>query len=1022
MEKRYRLYDNLISWSLFLIAALTYFLSMQSSVSWWDCGEFISTTYKLEVPHAPGNPTFQLIGRIFTLFAFGDATKVALMVNAMSALCSAFTILFLFKTITLLAKKIILRNKNDMTSGNMLAIFGAGIIGSLVYTFSDTFWFSAVEGEVYAMSSFFTAVVFWVMLKWEEEADKPYAMRWIILNAFLIGLAIGVHLLNLLTIPALAYIYYYRKFELRSWKGWLMTGIISVALIGIILWIIIPWTVEWAGYFDLFFVNSIGLPFNYGAFIFFILLGGVLLFGIIYSEKRKKVLLNTIILSVTFLLIGYSSFFSIVVRANETLPINMNEPSDPMGMVSYLNRDQYISQPLVYGQYYSTPGLDYENGKQQYYKKAVEDPNTGKKKYEYVASGFKNGTVIYPSEGCTLFPRMWSNEAHHVSEYKAWGGEPQQRKTYQTLDGKRESFHTPTFGQNLKFFFNYHVGHMYLRYFMWNFSGRQNNVEGHGEISNGNWITGFDFIDGPRVGVQSDLPPSLQNDANNRYYLLPLILGLIGIFFALNKNLSVTWIVFLLFFMTGLAIVIYLNQTPLQPRERDYAYAGSFYAFAIWIGFSVLAIYNYLRNKINEKLAATLVTVVLLSAPILMLAQNWDDHDRSDNFGAHDYGINYLNSCPPNAILFTVGDNDTYPLWYAQEVEGIRSDVRVINYGLSAGTWYANMAMHKINDSEKLPFTLSIDDYQKGVNDYIYLYNSSEMTVSLKDGIDFVRDKKNQRTLSDGTRLSWLPTNNFYIPVNKEELLNSGLTSLEELELVEDTITIQIKGRSVLKNGLLFLDILSTNNWKRPICFTSPLTIRELTDLSPYIHLTGFAYQLLPFKAEGYIPGYGGIRIDTAYEFFTNKYMNGAFEKPHVSLDRESYRQTDMTKQHLYRLAQALIAKNDLERAKKVLIKMFECFPNDKITYLPGDQFILAFIEYCFQVKADALALEIAHTYLENAKQEISYFNRQTQSVQQSYKNTISKNVSNLSMLGHLMKDYGHPSFEADIISFLKML
>ncbi|MDR0363728.1 MAG: DUF2723 domain-containing protein [Bacteroidales bacterium] len=979
MEKNYCRLNNIIGWLIFAIAAFVYLSTMQRTVSWWDCGEFISTTYKLEVPHPPGNPTFQLIGRIFTLFAFGDATKVAMMINTMSALCSAFTILFLFWSITLLGRKIVEKN-GVITESNSWMIFGAGIIGALIYTFTDTFWFSAVEGEVYAMSSFFTAFVFWAILRWDREADQPNSSRWLILSTFLIGLAIGAHLLNILTVPTMAYVVYYRKFNRRDWKGWFLTGVISLILVAFIMYIVIPWTVQLAGYFELFFVNILRLPFNIGTIVYFILLIGGIVFGIWYTQKKGKALANTIMLCFAFLLIGYSSFFSIVIRANETLPINMNEPKDALSMVSYLNRDQYGTRPLIYGEYYNSPiridyqKLDYakKDGAPIYYK------NKETKRYDMIARG--NPQYEYEPDFCTVFPRMYSGhypgQEMHVEAYKEWGKIKGRSISYNDpVEGQRRIV-KPTFGENLRFFFRYQINHMYWRYFMWNFSGRQNDTQGHGSPFDGNWITGFDGLDKGKVGTQRDLPDSMKSTSNNKYYLLPFILGLIGLFYHIHTDKRNSWVVFLLFFMTGLAIIIYLNQAPYQPRERDYAYAGSFYAFCIWIGFSVMCIASYLAKYVKEKPAALITTIVLLGVPILMAQQNWDDHNRSKNHAAHDYGANYLMSCPPNAILFTNGDNDTYPLWYAQEVEGIRTDVRVINYQLSAGAWYANQMAHKINNSEKLPLTLSTDQYRHGDYDQIFLSNRPNLPpVLLKEGIDFIANPKNQKMLlSQG-----IPTKKFLLPVDRDKILRSGLISEEEYIKSEHVIplTIPDSKNGLFKHELLFLDFLSTNDWERPICFTSPGIIANLVPLAPYFHLVGSVYQLLPYKGDSYsiFGNLGNVRIDSAYQFFMEEFKSGDLEKSGVEIDAESKFAIRFPKQQLAILADALQNNKDTVRTLKVVDKYLELFPLDRISSFSSNDAYMG--KACLDVgdreKGEKLIVDVFN----QQKGEIDYITRQ---------------------------------------------
>ncbi|MEA3479872.1 MAG: DUF2723 domain-containing protein, partial [Bacteroidota bacterium] len=739
--ENYKKLNNIVGWAVFAIATVVYFLTLEPTASWWDCGEYIATAYKLQVGHPPGAPFFQLVGRFFSLFAFGDTSKVALMINAMSALSSSFTILFMFWTITMLSRKIVAPDFK-FTDGKIYAILGSGLVGALAYTFSDSFWFSAVEGEVYAMSSFFSAIVFWAILRWELVADEKHSYRWIILIAYLMGLSIGVHLLNLLAIPAVSFVYYFKKYKPTP-KGMIMTAIVSFLVLAVIMYIIIPGIVQLSSRFELFFVNTIGLPFNTGTIIYFILLIGLIVLGLRYTRKRQKVIFNTAILAFVFILIGYSSFFMLIIRSNANTPIDENSPEDAISLLSYLNREQYGDWPLMHGQYFNAPMVEYKDGSPVY----VKDKEKGK---YVITDDRKNSIPVYDPRFTTIFPRMWSKQKpEHPRVYKQYMGDGIPISITKA-DGSNKIVKKPSFGDNLNYFFSYQIGHMYFRYFMWNFAGRQNNIESQGEPEHGNWISGIDFIDNMRLGDQSNLPESRTNPANNKFYLLPLILGLVGLFYHMNTSKKDTLIVALLFFMTGIAIIIYLNQYPYQPRERDYAFAGSFYAFAIWIGLGVLSIYNAIVKRIkNPKVVALAVTMIcLLLVPGIMAKDGWDDHNRSGKYAALDFAKNYLNSCAPNSILITNGDNDTFPLWYAQEVEGVRTDVRVVNYMLASGYWYIHQLGTKIYDSERLPFTLTPKQYNKGVNQYIPYYNRNlDDYVEVKEIIDFIADDSDRSKL-----------------------------------------------------------------------------------------------------------------------------------------------------------------------------------------------------------------------------------------------------------------------------------
>jgi hypothetical protein len=734
--KNFRFYNLLTGWIVFLIAVITYLLTVEPTSSFWDCGEFIATAYKLEVGHPPGAPFFMILGRFFTLFAGGNRLAVAATVNFISVLSSAFTILFLFWTITHLVRKIYGNNKSYNLS-ELITILGAGALGSLAYTFSDTFWFSAVEAEVYALSSLFTAVVFWAMLKWENIADEPYANRWIILIAFLMGISIGTHLLNLLAIPALVFIYYLRKYKF-SVKGFLASIAVSLLILGIILVIVIPGIPYFASRFELLFVNGLNLPYFTGVVFFIALLFGLIIFGIYYTRKKMNAFWNTLLLAFFVVVIGYSSYAVIVIRSSANTPLDESNPETVFSLVSYLNREQYGDRPLFHGAYFNARPESIEDGKPTYYK--------GDDGYDEVN---KDRKYVYDSAMEGVFPRMWSGQEKHVSEYIYWGklkesqlynvktdanGKPVVGRMGEMQFDRGAPKQKPTFSQNIRFFVKYQVGYMYLRYFMWNFAGRQNDLQGHGELHKGNWISGVNFIDEARLGPQDELPPSIKNNkAYNRYYMLPLLIGLVGMIFHFRRKLDDSWVVALLFILTGLAIVVYLNQYPLQPRERDYAYAGSYYAFSIWIGLGLVAIVEALRKKIKSVVIPIVVVFAsLVLVPGIMAMENWDDHDRSGRTSTRAFAMNYLNSCDENAIIFTNGDNDTFPLWYVQEVEGYRTDVRVVNLSYLTADWYIEQMMYKFYDSDPLPLSMNNKQYRQGSRDFAYFVETATVLIKQK--------------------------------------------------------------------------------------------------------------------------------------------------------------------------------------------------------------------------------------------------------------------------------------------------
>ncbi len=1042
--KDFKKLNNITGWVVWLVATIVYFLTIEPTASWWDCGEYIATAYKLQVGHPPGAPFFQLVGRIFSLFAFGDVANVALMINVMSALSSSFTVLFLFWSITILARKLIKFDDENGTAG-MIAVLGSGIVGALAYTVSDSFWFSAVEGEVYAMSSFFTAVVFWAILRWEEVADEKHSAKWLILIAYLVGLSVGVHMLNLLAIPAITFVYYFKKYK-PTGKGMLMAGGISLFILAFIMYGIIPEIVSLFAHTELLLVNSVGLPFNSGTIflalllitlIFFairatvesnplvskiaLILAGVLFlliltesssFGnfmirfligaisgfLIYKYRYERAHLNHVILSLTFILIGYSSFLIIVIRANTNTPINENSPNNAVSLLSYLNREQYGDWPIFYGQYYNSPVEDYGDGNPVY----LRDDKVGK----YVVVDDRKGTIpIYDKDFTTIFPRMWSNQKSlHIREYKRWGNVKGISLKHTKPDGTTETIQKPTFGENLTYFFRYQVGFMYFRYFMWNFAGRQNDIQGHGEVENANWITGFDGLDAKRVGKQTDLPPSMQNPGNNKFFLLPLLLGLAGLFFHLNRDYKNTIVVGLLFLMTGLAIIIYLNQYPYQPRERDYAYAGSTYAFAFWIGFGVLALYSFIKKYLNPTLTAGLVTgLTLIVVPGIMATEGWDDHNRSGKYAARDFAQNYLESCAPNAILFTNGDNDTFPLWYLQEVEGIRTDVRVVNYMLASGEWYIHQMMRKIYNSDPLSLTISYADYDKGSNNYVPFIDRMKGTAELKEVIDFIanNDSRTKLPLQDGTSVNYAPTKDLKLTIDRDHLIRNNLVPKDMQDKIVPEIQWKVKQNYLYKNDLMLLDLIASNNWERPIYFASPSAVENVLDVAKYCHLEGIVYRFLPVRAEHYLEGLGGINPEESYDLLVNKAKWGNLNKPGIYIDPESRRNSVMPKQDYFRLANALIDLNRLDSAAKVLDKCQEFFPNSKIPY---DMYVMPMVEAYYDAKAPEKANQVTEILFNNFVADLDYYGKLNDYFKKYYQQEIERSFAVLQQLAMLAK------------------
>ncbi len=970
--KQFRWINDGLGWLVFFIATTVYFLTLEPTASWWDCGEYIATAYKLQVGHPPGAPFFQMVGRFFSLFAFGDTSKVAMMINAMSAISSSLTIMFLFWTITLLGRKL-LPSEDKMSTGQKIGLFGSALVGSLAYTFSDTFWFSAVEGEVYAMSSFFTALVFWAILKWERVADQPHSNRWLVLIAFIIGLTIGVHLLNLLALPAVAFVYFFKKYPF-SWKGAFVTALISVVLLFLTLYGIIPWIVDLSARFELFFINVIGLPFNTGTLIYFALLIGLITYGIHYTRKKGKPLTQTAILAFAFILIGYSSFLMLIIRSNANTPIDENNPEDAISLLSYLNREQYGTYPIFYGHYYNAP-LDprepYKDGRAVY----IKDRETGK----YIVADDRKGNIPnYDSRFESIFPRMWSNQKSiHIQEYERWGGTGGIPIQVRRGSGETETLYRPNFTQNLRYFFRYQIGHMYFRYFMWNFAGRQNDVQGHGSLHEGNWISGIGFLDEMRLGNLKEYPEIWRNNvAHNKFYMLPLLLGLIGLFFHIRKHGKGALLVALLFFMTGLAIIIYLNQYPYQPRERDYAYAGSFYAFSIWIGLGVLALHESLKKYIKSIPAAAVSTAAaLVLVPGIMATEGWDDHDRSGKTAARDFAEVYLRSCAPNAVLLTNGDNDTFPLWYAQEVEDVRTDVRVVNYMLASGSWYVHQLATKVYDSEPLPLSLTKAQYERGTNDYVpYVGREGVDRVDVQEIIRFIASDNSttQVQASSGKRLNFFPTKKFRLKVDSAACVDNGIVPRELADQIVPYIEWDVKKNHFFKNDLMLMDFLANFNWSRPLYLASPAAIEDVFDVSQYCHLEGFVYRFMPVRANNYMRRMGGLTTtDICKDALMQQERWGNLHRDDVSVDRESYRNTAIPRNNFLQLAQALIRENRNEEAIVVMDRVMEKFPDHKVMF---DMYMLGYIDLYFQAKAFDKGAVVARRIADNYTQMLRYY------------------------------------------------
>ena len=1012
--KQYKLVDNVLGWLTFLIAAFVYCSTIEPTASFWDCPEFITTGYKLEVGHPPGAPFFMLTANLFSQFA-SDPSQVARMVNTMSALLSATTILFLFWSITHLTRKLIVKDWSSLTTAKLIAIEASGLVGALIYTFSDTFWFSAVEGEVYAYSSAFTAIVFWLILKWEDHADKPHADRWLVLIAYMTGLSIGVHLLNLLCIPAIVLVYCYRRFPNIELKGSLIALAVSFVIVAAVLYGVVPGIITVGGWFELFFVNTLHCPFNTGEIVYIFLLVGIVIWAIYetftnrsqlrqniafilsigmlgipfygwgwqaviigvvvlvalwfvlnYKKKIENKLVpwisarikNTTLLCLLMLMIGYSTYAVIVIRSTANPPMDQNSPEDIFTLGSYLSRDQYGDHPLAYGQAYTSQiAFDVEGNMcipsrtkgAPIYQRKEKASKDEKDSYFVVSTKDK---LQYAQN--MVFPRMYSSD--HAKAYESWLGGVSGYEVPYDRCGEPVMVKMPSQWDNIRFFLSYQCNFMYWRYFMWNFCGRQNDIQGNGELEHGNWITGISFIDNLMYGDQSKLPDDLKNNkGHNVFYGLPLILGLIGLFWQAwrgRRGIRQFWVVFFLFFMTGLAIVIYLNQTPMQPRERDYAYAGSFYAFAIWCGMGVAALFDLINKRLKQNATATaaIVGAVCVLVPIQMASQTWDDHDRNNRYTCRDYGQNYLMTLQEkgNPIIFTNGDNDTFPLWYNQEVEGVRTDARVCNLSYVNTDWYIDQMKRPAYNSPALPISWPRLDYCSGTNEYVRVNPAIKAQV-----LDFFKHYPEEAKKQFGDEpfelhnimkywvrskdedMHVIPTDTIYLKIDKEAVKKSGM--MMACDSIPDHMVISLAGKTALYKGeLMMLEIIAQCNWTRPVYVATTVGEGNYLNLGNNFVREGLANRITPFTTSAA----GARKFDTekTYQSVMHRYKWGGLEKPGLYLDETVMRMCYTHRHLLNDLALQLIAEGQLEKAKNVVQLSEKVLPayNVPYTYISG--------------------------------------------------------------------------------------
>ena len=1017
-NSNFKQWNLILGWVAFAVAFLTYALTVEPTVGFWDTGEYILTSSKLEVGHPPGAPLFQMLGAFFSIFA-SQPSQIGYVLNMMSAAASAFTILFMFWSIVLLLQKIIGQAKEFNTNKD-IGILGAAFVGSLSFAFTDSFWFNAVETEVYAMATLIMAVMFYLGLRWEKEMHSPKGNRWLILISFIVGLSFGVHFMGLLTIPAIGLLYFFKNYKTITPKNFIVANVTVVAILLFVFKLLAPNILRYFSVLEIFFVNNIGLPFNSGSIIAFIILTLSIYFGLNYSKRKGYIVFNTGLLCVTFIIIGFTTWLMLPIRANANVPVNENNPSNARELLAYYNLEQYPKTHLFYGPQFTDQyaGLDenqpYTDDKPKYEK----DEKSGR---YVIVNDYENAIQNYNSDHGSLLPRMWSGE--HAENYMIYSGplefsiksEYKMQNEFRSLvanfrssvakgeidyEGYHDFLRTygryldiekPSLIDNIYYLLDYQIGYMYWRYFMWNFSGRQDDIQGKMDM-HGNWISGINFIDEYLLGITQDNLPSdvLNNKARNTYYLLPLLLGLIGLFFVFSKDKKVFWTMLVFFLFTGIAIQVYTNVRPFEPRERDYSLVGSFYVFALWIGIGVFALFDKAQTHFKSKLLAPVISLFcLVAVPGILLSQNWDDHDRSNRKTAHAMAVNYLESCAPNAIIFTIGDNDTFPLWYAQEIEGIRTDVRVVCTSLLSADWYIDQMKRKAYNSEPVPSKLTHDKYKWGTRDYIIKEVVTKDTLDIVQFLDFIssdddRTKygyvlEQQGYQTNGQRkqdlnANYAPTEFVRIPVNKQAVLENGVVAAKDAEKIVDYIDIKIKDQAIYKNRMIMLDIIAQNNWERPIYFSGgAFGDEDYIWMKDYLQLDGFAYKLVPIKTaldKNNLYDMGRIDSEKMYELVKD-WEWGNSGNPDVYHDVETRRNSLTFRGHMARLIEKLINEEQLEKAEEIADLAMQKMPVDIFGYYVYlEPFIGAYYETEADDKARALYKEVVVKYQES----LNYF------------------------------------------------
>jgi hypothetical protein len=1032
-------WNTITGWLAFAIALVTYTLTVEPTMSFWDCGEYIATAAKLEVGHPPGAPLFQMIGAFFAMFAM-DKNHIAVMVNMMSVFSSAFTILFLFWSSTMILRKLIAQF-TEIDRNNSIVIIGASFVGALAYTFSDSFWFNAVEAEVYAMATLFISLLFWLGLRWEQDMDTPRGNKWLLIISLIVGLSFGVHFMALLTIPSIGFLYYFKHYKTITVKNFIIANIVVVAILLFIFKLLLPWTMAFFGKTEIFMVNSLGMPFDSGTVFVALLFIAFFYFGLKYTRQKGLVFYNTIILCILFILIGFSTWMMLPIRANANTVINENKPSDAAEVLAYYNREQYGVNPLFYGPQYtdSFAGLDEET---PYLDKAPNyerDYKTGK---YVITNNYKNAEQNSDDKQKAILPRMWSTEHienymnfTHVAEFKIKPEYSEEkelvnvvaefRKAYAQKQIDNEGYisflksygeyldiEKPTTWDNLSFMVEYQFGYMYWRYLMWNFTGRQNDIQGKYDNLDGNWLSGIPFVDQSHLGSQENLPTDvLHNKGRNMYFFLPFILGLIGLIYHANKDLKSFYVLLALFLFTGIALKIYLNERPFEPRERDYALVGSFYVFAIWIGFGVYAIYDTIRNYIQPKIAGPIIIgLSLLAAPVLMASQNWDDHDRSNRYTAIAMAKNYLNSCEPNAILFTIGDNDTFPLWYAQEIEQIRTDVKIVNTSLFMTDWYIDQMKMKSYKSDGLPISFTHDQYVGDKLDYAIHNPKTEARWNLKDLLNFIAsdDPRTIVEMQNGQKIHFYPTNKVRIPIDKNAIIRNKVVSPKDYDSIVPFIDIEIKGQALYKNRLMMLDVLANNNWKRPIYFTGgSFGDDDYLWMKDYLQLDGMVYKLVPLHTpipkDGSPLDMGRIDSDKMYDIamkwdWGNGNLTTIYHDPETRKNSISYRT------NLARLMEQQINEGKIDKAKKIIDLAMQKMPLQYYGYYSlVDPFAGGYYEVGEKAKARKLLDDLMTKYKEN----LTFYHGLSAGEQSNIAIDIITDIERYRGLLQVMKDRG---------------